>query len=134
MNPSSDKIRQTSPGWTSLFLLVACWSSMNSWGRADEKTVDDRTRAAAAACSVVGFSEPVTAFTLVQAGNGFSLWSGLPENVEADVSKAPPLVNLESVKDGEPIRSGEEGLAYCEALVKAHQTSDQAFAQSATRN
>ena len=134
MNPSSGKIRQWSPGWASVLLLVACWPSGNLWGRADEKTVDDRTRAAAAAGSVVGFSEPVTAFTLVQAGNGFSLWSGLPENVEADVSKAPPLVNLESVKDKEPIRSGEEGLAFCEALVKAHQTSDQAFAQSATRN
>ena len=134
MNPSRNKIRQWSPGWASVLLLVACWSSDNSRGRANEKTVDDRTRAAAAAGSVLGFSDPVTAFTLVQAGNGFSLWSGLSENVEADVSKAPPLVNLESVKDGEPIRSGEEGLAYCEALVKAHQTSDQAFARSATRN
>jgi len=144
MNPLCDKIRQMSPGWTSVLLLMGCWLCLEkSWDRADEKTViseknvsvmDDRTRAVVAASSVVGFSEPVTAYTLVQAGNGFSLWSGLPENLEPDVSKAPPLVNLESVKDGEPIRSGEEGLAYCEALVKAHQTSDQAFAQSATRN
>ncbi len=143
MNPLCGKIRQWSPGWTSVLLLMGCWLCLGkTWGRADEKTVrleknvsamDDRTRAVIAAGSVVGVSEPVTAYTLVQAGNGFSLWSGLPENPEPDVSKAPPLVNLESVKDGEPIRSGEEGLAFCEALVKAHQTSDQAFRQSATR-
>jgi hypothetical protein len=143
MNPLCDKIRQLAPGWTSVLLLMTCWLCLEkSRGRADEKTVisekkvsvmDDRTRAVVAASSVVGLSEPVTAYTLVQAGNGFSLWSGLPESLEPDVSKAPPLVNLESVKDGEPIRSGEEGLAFCEALVKAHQTSDQAFRQSATR-
>ncbi len=143
MNPLCGKIRQWPPGWTSVLLLMGCWLCLGkTWGRADEKTVisekkvsvmDDRTRAVIAAGSVVALSEPVTAYTLVQAGNGFSLWSGLPENPEPDVSKAPPLVNLESVKDGEPIRSGEEGLAFCEALVKAHQTSDQAFSQSATR-
>jgi hypothetical protein len=70
---------------------------------------------------------------LIEAGIGFSLWSGLPENPEPEMGKAPPLVNLESVQDSMPIRSGEEGMAYCEALVKAHQTSEEFFHKSVTR-
>src|SRR5439155_16290416 len=94
---------------------------------------DDRTRAAVGAGSVVGAGQPLTAAALLQAGAGFSLWSGLPENPSSEDSKVPPLVNLESVEDKTPIRSGEEGLAFCEALVKAHKTSNQTFQNSVTR-
>jgi hypothetical protein len=124
--------------WLVVFAII--WSSGDVRGRADEKaenrsllTVDERTRAAAGAGSVVGTAQPLTAAALLQAGSGFSLWSALPENPSAEESKAPPLVNLESVKDETPIRSGEEGLAFCEALVKAHKTANQAFQSSATR-
>jgi hypothetical protein len=124
--------------WLIVFAIV--WSSWDVRGGADEKAenqallkVDERTRAAVGAASVVGTAQPLTAAALLQAGTGFSLWSGLPENPSAEESKAPPLVNLESVKDEMPIRSGEEGLAFCEALVKAHKTSNEAFQNSATR-
>lgn len=120
--------------WLFVFAIVWC-----SWGRADEKAenqallkVDERTRAAVGAASIVGTGQTLTAAALLQAGSGFSLWSGLPENPDED-SKAPPLVNLESVKDETPIRSGEEGLAFCETLVKAHKTANQAFQNSTTR-
>jgi hypothetical protein len=93
---------------------------------------DDRARAAVGAGSVVGAGQPLTAAALLQAGRGFSLWSALPVDTES-ASKVPALVNLESVKDETPVRSGEEGLAFCEALVKAHKTSNEAFQNSATR-
>ena len=95
--------------------------------------VDDRARAAVGAGSVVGVSQPLTVVALLQAGRGFSLWSALPVESESGDSKVPPLVNLESVKDETPVRSGEEGLAFCEALVKAHKTSNQAFQNSVTK-
>src|SRR5438552_8834106 len=94
---------------------------------------DARARAAVGAGSVVGVSQPLTVVALLQAGRGFSLWSALPVESESGDSKVPPLVNLESVKDETPVRSGEEGLAFCEALVKAHKTSNQAFQNSVTK-
>jgi hypothetical protein len=124
-----------------LFLMVG---EPDNRGRADEKQalateiqasspMDERARAASAACSAVAVNQPLAAFALLQAGMGFSLWSGLSTNQEQESSKVPPLVNLESVKDEESIRSGEEGLAFCEALVKAHKTSEQLFQNSVTR-
>jgi hypothetical protein len=95
--------------------------------------MDERTRAVVGAGSVVGVGQPLTSVALLQAGKGYSLWSALPENPISEDSKVPPLVNLESVKDETPIRSGEEGLAFCEALVKAHKTSNQVFRNSVTR-
>jgi len=94
---------------------------------------DDRARAAVGAGSVVGVIQPLTVVALLQAGRGFSLWSALPVESESGDSKVPPLVNLESVRDETPVRSGEEGLAFCEALVKAHKTSNHAFQNSVTK-
>jgi hypothetical protein len=148
MSGASELIRQRLAYWPIVFLYVVFFGSARDVrGWADEKAVsseknsanqsllkaDDRTRAAVGAGSVVGTGQPFTAAALLQAGTGFSLWSGLPENPSPEDSKVPPLVNLESVKDETPIRSGEEGLAFCEALVKAHKTSDQAFQNSVTR-
>lgn len=139
--------RQNSSVWPIAILFACCIGFQEkAWGWTDEKAgvqednrsssmpIDDRTRAATAAVSAVAGNQPLTACALVQAGMGYSLWSGLPDNPEPESSKVPPLVNLESVKDNLPIQSGEEGLAFCEALAKAHQTSQQAFANSATRN
>ncbi len=141
------KMSRQEPCIMPIAILLACCIGFQekAWGRTDEKAgvqednrssslpKDDRTRAAMAAASAVAVNQPLSACALVQAGTGYSLWSGLPENPEPESSQAPPLVNLESVKDSLPVQSGEEGLAYCEALVKAHQTSQQAFAKSATR-
>jgi hypothetical protein len=102
-------------------------------GNQSLREMDERMRAAAGAGGAVGVAEPLTAAALLQAGKGFSLWTALQENPSAEDSKVPPLVNLESVKDETPVRSGEEGLAFCEALVKAHQTSNQAFRNSVMR-
>jgi len=142
-----EPIRHISRIWIIALLFVFCTAREEKiWGRADEKAAgdednrkaslpkDDRTRAAMAAGSAVAVYQPVTTVALVQAGMGFSLWTGLPENLEPETGQPPPLVNLESVKDSEPIRSGEEGLAYCEAVVKAHQTSENVFRKSATRS
>jgi hypothetical protein len=142
-----EPIRQKSRLWLVALLIVFCVArEERTWGRADEKTAgqednqnaslpkDDRTRAAMAAGSAVAIQQPLSAAALVQAGTGFSLWSGLPENPDPETGQAPPLVNLESVQDSLPIRSGEEGLAYCEALVKAYKTSEQVFRRSATRS
>src|SRR6266849_4116015 len=133
MNPFREMFRQEFRAWPIALLAVSCvLCAGKAWGRADEKAgasarnpdassqviVDDRMRAAVAAGSVVAVRQPVAAYALFQAGTGFSLWSGLPESLEPESSKAPPLVNLESVKDSEHIRSGEECLAFCEALVK----------------
>jgi hypothetical protein len=86
-----------------------------------------------AAAGAAASNQPVTAAGMIQAGAGFNLWSGFTDNPSPENSQVPPLVNLESVKDNTPIRSGEESLAYCEALVKAHQTSEQVFQRNATR-
>src|SRR5713226_353770 len=94
---------------------------------------DDRARAAVGAGSGVGVIQPLTVVALLQAGRGFSLWSALPVESESGDSKVPPLVNLESVRDETPVRSGEEGLAFCEALVKAHKTSNHTFQNSVTK-
>jgi len=138
MSGASRSIRLV--GWSIMFLIGFFWIARDIRGQADEKAaaepllkLDDRTRAAVAAGSVVGASQPLTAAALLQAGTGFSLWSGLPENPSVEEFRAPPLVNLESVTDETPLRSGEEGLAFCEALVKAHKTSNQAFQNSVTR-
>ncbi len=140
-----EKIRQLSRIWlVALLIVFGSAREEKTWGRADENAAgqpdtrnaslaDDRTRAAVAAGSAVAVHQPLTAAALVEAGIGFSLWSGLPENPEPEMGKAPPLVNLESVQDSVPIRSGEEGMAYCEALVKAHQTSEEVFHKSVTR-
>jgi len=148
MTGASELIRQRLVPWPIVFLTVwFSWVARDVRGWADEKGVsseknsanqsllkaDDRTRAAVGAGSVVGAGQPLTAAALLQAGAGFSLWSGLPENPSSEESKAPPLVNLESVEDNTPVRSGEEGLAFCEALVKAHKTSNQTFQNSVTR-
>lgn len=82
---------------------------------------------------MVGAGQPLTVAALLQGGRGFSLWSALPVDTESSDTRVPPLVNLESIKDETPVRSGEEGLAFCEALVKAHKTSNQVFQNSATR-
>jgi hypothetical protein len=95
--------------------------------------LDDQARAAVGAGSVVSAGQPMIAAALLLAGRGFSLWSALPAETDLVDSKVPPLVNLESVKDETPVRSGEEGLAFCEALVKAHKTSNQTFHNNATR-
>jgi hypothetical protein len=141
-----EPIRHASRCWPVALLIVFCVArSEKAWGRIDEKAKgqqglrgepllqDDRIRAVSAATAVSILNQPFTAFAMLEAGMGFSLWSGLPEIPDSEISKAPPLSNLESVKDSTPIRSGEEGLAYCEALVKAHQTSEQVFQQSVTR-
>lgn len=129
-------------------LFFACYVSFHdrACGRADEKAAgqpdapgsswlkDDRTRAATAAASTVVIDQPLTSCALLQAGAGFSLWSGLPEKLEPETAKVPPLVNLDSVQDGAKLLPGEESLAFCEALVKAHQASQEAFSKSAVRS
>jgi hypothetical protein len=51
----------------------------------------------------------------------------------ASDNQVPPLLNLDAVEDGKELHGGDEGLAFCEALVKADKTSQEAFARSATR-
>jgi hypothetical protein len=138
--------RQESWTWLLALLVAICLSFQDrAWGRTDEKAAvqednrnssshDDRTHAAMAAASAVAVNQPLTAWALLQAGAGFSLWSGLPEKLEPETAKAPPLLNLDSVQDGTKLLPGEESLAFCEALVKAHQTSQRAFSNSATRS
>jgi hypothetical protein len=124
---------------------MGCWCG---WGRAEERArenqtkiektpMDERTRAVVAAGSVAGAKNPFAVFALLRSGQEFSLWQGLAESLEqgnSPVAKVPPLLNLDAVEDGNVIRSGDEGLAFCEALVNAFKTSQEAFQKSATRN
>jgi hypothetical protein len=118
------------------------------WGRAEEparenqtkaeitttRRMDNRTKAAVAAGSVAGAENPFTVFALLRAGQEFSLWQRLPDFSEPEMNAGvPPLLNLDAVEDGTPMQSGEEELAFGEALVKAFKTSQEAFQKSATR-
>jgi hypothetical protein len=134
----------TCPLWP--VLVAMGW--LCGWGRAEEpasehqtkaketvtRQIDDRTKAVVAAAGVAGAHNPFLVFGLMRSGQEFSIWQGLPSFSDQEISAgAPPLLNLDAVQDGTPMQSGEEELAYGEALVKAFKTSQEAFQKSTTR-